>query len=327
MARASLSPRFLFGIAGIVFLIIIPAISTTGFFLHMATVILLWTMLCLSLNIIFGYGGQLSLAHGGLFGAGAYVYGVLVTKLSIGFWLAFPMAGAATGIIGLLIGIPSLRLKGPYFVIVTLGFNIILVAIIRNLTSLTGGVNGLVGIPGPGIIPGPFFALDFNSKTSQYYLILFFLLVFWLVMYFIKDSRIGKCLAAIKEDEDLCQSVGINTMWVKVQAFVLSSILAGLGGVLYASYIGVLTPNDASFHTGFDALVYLTVGGIGSVVGTILGPVIMILISEFLQAVVEIRLFINGLALVILIIFMPQGITGGIAYLWKKHFQTRGKAT
>jgi branched-chain amino acid transport system permease protein len=327
MARASLSPKFLFTIVGMVFLIVVPKIATTGFFLHMATLILLWSMLCLSLNIIFGYGGQLSLAHGGLFGVGAYVYGVLATKLGINFWLAFPAAGIATGIVGLLIGIPSLRLKGPYFVIVTLGFNIILVAIIRNLTRLTGGVNGLVGIPGPVIIPGPFFALDFNSKTSQYYLILFFLLVFWLVMYFIRDSRIGKCLAAIKEDEDLCQSVGINTMWVKVQTFLLSSILAGLGGVLYASYIGVLTPDDASFHMGFDALVYLTVGGIGSVVGTILGPVVMILISELLQAFVEVRLFINGLALVLLIIFMPQGLTGGVAYLWKRLFETRGNAT
>jgi len=324
IAKASLSPKFLFSIAGIVFLAIIPLISTTGFFLHITTVILLWTMLCLSLNIIFGYGGQLSLAHGGLFGLGAYVYGVLATKLGINFWLAFLAAGVAVGIIGLLIGIPSLRLKGPYFVIVTLGFNIILAAIISNLTNLTGGVNGLIGIPGPGAIPGPFFTLDFNSKTSQYYLILFFLLIFWLVMYFIRDSRIGKCLVAIKQDEDLCQSVGINTMWVKVQTFVLSSVLAGLGGVLYASYIGVITPHDASFHMGFDALVYLTMGGIGSLVGTILGPLIMILISEFLHAVVEIRLFINGLALVILIIFMPQGITGGIAQLWKKLFQTRG---
>jgi branched-chain amino acid transport system permease protein len=116
-------------------------------------------------------------------------------------------------------------------------------------------------------------------------------------------------------------------MWVKVQTFVLSSIMAGLGGVLYASYIGVITPYDASFHMGFDALVYLTIGGIGSIVGTILGPLIVILISELLHAVVEIRLFINGLALVILIIFMPQGITGGIAQLWKKFFQTRGNAT
>jgi branched-chain amino acid transport system permease protein len=319
-------PKFLFTVAGLVFLILIPEIFTTGFFLHMATLILLWTMLCLSLNIIFGYGGQLSLAHGGLFGVGAYVYGVLAIKLGIHFGLAFVAAGIATGIVGLLIGIPSLRLKGPYFVIVTLGFNIILVAIIRNLTHLTGGVNGLVGIPGPGTIPGPFFTLDFNSKTSQYYLILFFLLVFWFVMYFIKNSRMGRCLVAIKEDEDLCQSVGINTMWVKVQTFLLSSILAGLGGALYASYIGVLTPNDASFHMGFDALVYLTVGGIGSFVGTILGPVIMILISEFLQAFVEVRLFINGLALVILIIFMPKGLAGGMAYLWERLSETRENA-
>jgi len=325
VSRVSLSPKILFSIVGVFFLIIIPLISTTGFVLHVAILILLWAMLCLSLNIIFGYGGQLSLAHGGLFGIGAYTYGVLATKLSIDFWLAFPIAGVATGIIGLLIGIPSLRLKGPYFVIVTLGFNIILVAIIENLSSLTEGVNGLTGIPGPRGIPWLFFASDFSSKMSQYYLILFFLLVFWLIMYFIKNSQFGRCLVAIKKDEDLCQSVGINTMWIKVQTFVVSSILAGLGGVLYASYVGILTPHDASFHVGFDALVYLSVGGIGTVVGTIIGPAIMILISEFLQALVEIRLFINGLALIILIIFMPQGIAGGFTYLWKKLFQSGEK--
>lgn len=318
MARASLPPKILVSIMGVFFLIIIPVIFTTGFFLHLAILILLWTMLCLSLNIIFGYGGQLSLAHGGLFGIGAYTYGVLATKLGIDFWLAFPIAGAATGIIGLLIGIPSLRLKGPYFVIVTLGFNIILVAIIENLSSLTEGVNGLAGIPGPRGIPWLPFVVDFSSRISQYYLILFFLLGFWLIMHFIKNSQIGRCLVAIKKDEELCQSIGINTMWVKVQTFVLSSILAGLSGVLYASYIGILTPYDASFHMGFDALVYLSVGGIGTIAGTLIGPAIMILISESLQAVVEIRLLINGLALIILIIFMPQGISGGITYLWKK---------
>lgn len=318
MGRTYLPSKILPIMIGVFFLIIIPIIFPKGFFLHLAILILLWTMLCLSLNIIFGYGGQLSLAHGGLFGIGAYTYAVLATKMGLDFWAAFPIAGVISGIVGLLIGIPSLRLRGPYFVIVTLGFNIILVAIIENLSSLTEGVNGLAGIPGPRGIPWLPFARDFSSKISQYYLILFFLLGFWLIMHFLKNSQIGRCLVAIKKDEELCQSVGINTMWVKVQTFLLSSILAGLSGVLYASYIGILTPHDASFHMGFDALVYLCVGGIGTIIGTLIGPAIMILISEFLRPVVEIRLFINGLALIILIIFMPQGITGGITNLWKK---------
>lgn len=304
--------------AGILLLVLIPLFPLSGFIRHIASLILLWTMICLSLNIIFGYAGQLSLAHGGLFGIGAYTYGLLAGKLQLSFWLAFPLGGLAAAIVGLLIGIPSLRLKGAYFVIITLGFNIILVSLIEHLSELTGGVVGLVGIPAPSRLSVIFFDLDFSSKTSQYYLILFFLLVFWTIMVLIRHSSLGRRLISIKEDEDLCRSLGIDTMKIKVGTFVLSSLLAGLSGVLYASYMGILTPQDASFHVGFDALVFLTVGGIGTLVGTILGPALMIIISELMQAMVEVRLLVNGLALILLIIFMPQGIVGGTVTLWKR---------
>ena len=187
----SFSPKAGFTIAGIIFLIILPKIFTAGFLLYTTTLILLWALICVSLNIIFGYAGQLSVAHGGLFGIGAYVYGVLATKFGVDFWVAFPIAGFAAGLVGLLIGLPSLKLKGPYFVIVTLGFNVIIEAIIENLESLTEGVNGLVGIPSPGNIPCYFFTIDFSSKTSQYYLILFFLILFWIVMYLVRTSLTG----------------------------------------------------------------------------------------------------------------------------------------
>jgi branched-chain amino acid transport system permease protein len=310
----------LFAFIGVMVLMIAPAFFETGFALHIATLILLWAILCLSLNIIFGYAGQLSIAHGGLFGTGAYVYAVLAAKFGMSFWPAFALGGATAGIVGFLMGIPALKLKGPYFVIVTLGFNIIIVSIIENLENLTEGVNGLVGIPSPESIRLPFFTMDFTSKISQYYLIAAFLVFFLILMYFVKNSRLGRCLVAIKEDEELCRSAGLNTMWIKVQTFVLSSVVAGLGGGLFASYIGILTPNDASFHVSFDALVFLTVGGIGTITGAIIGPAIMIIISELLQAVAEVRLLVNGLALVILIIFMPQGIAGGIGHLGKRFF-------
>lgn len=313
-----LSQRALFSFLGVAFLVMVPMISTVGFFIHVATLILLWAMICLSLNVIFGYAGQLSLAHGGLFGTGAYVYGVLTTKLGMSFWVALPLGGIAAGIIGLLIGVPCLRLRGPYFVIITLAFNVIIVAIIENLTSLTGGVVGLMGIPGAPDIPLHFFTIEFSSRSSQYYLVLFFLLIFWFVMYLLRNSLLGRSLVAIKEDEDLCQSLGINTMWAKSQAFVLSSILAGLGGALYASYIRIITPHDASFHIGFDALVFLTVGGIGTIFGTIIGPAIMVVISELLQPFLEVHMLINGLALLLLIIFLPQGVAGILPILWKK---------
>ncbi len=305
-------------LGGMAILLAIPFLLTKGFFLHIATVILIWAMLCLSLNIIFGNTGQLSLAHGGLFGVGGYVYAILSTKLAMNFWLACPLAGLAAGAMGILIGVPSLKLKGPYFVIVTLGFNIIIVALIRNLGNLTGGVNGLMGITGPANVGGGFWTIDFGTRVGKYYLILSFFILVWIIAYRTRNGLCGRCLMAIKEDEDLCQSVGMNTMSVKIQSFVLSSILAGLAGVLYASYIGMMTPDDASFHIGFDALVYLTVGGVGTLTGSVIGPTVMIILSEMFQAVAEARLLFNGLALVLLIIFMPQGIVGGLLPVWTR---------
>jgi len=318
VSKIIFTKRLLASAGGIVFLIIIPLVFTSGYFIHMGNMILLWSMICLSLNIIFGYTGQLSLAHGGLFGTGGYIYAILATKIGMSFWLALPISGLVAAVIGLLIGIPSLRLKGPYFVIVTLGFNVILVSIIENLGDLTGGVTGMMGVPFLQSIRGPFFEIDMTSKISCYYLILFFLILFWIVSYLIKSSLMGRSLIAIKEDEDLCRSLGINTMSMKLQSFVLSSFLAGLSGVLYAGYMGIITSHDASFHVGFDALVYLTVGGIGTITGTIIGPGIMIILSEAMQGFMEMRQVFNGLALILLIIFMPKGIAGAFQILWKR---------
>ncbi len=317
-------PSFLFSrkfwmIAGIAFFLLFPLAGANEFALHLSTLILLWAMLCVSLNLIFGYAGQLSLAQGGLFGTGAYVTGVLSAKLGVNFWLAFALGGFAAGLIGILIGVPSLKLRGPYFVIVTLGFNIILVAIIENMGGLTGGVIGLMGIPPPSEIWTPLGTLSFKSKFTQYYLGFFFLLLFWFILHRVKNAPMGRCLSAIKQDEDLCRSVGINTMWMKVQTFGLSSILAGIGGGLYGAFLGIITPRDASFHVGFDALVFLTVGGIGTIAGTIIGPLVMVIISEVLQAFVEVGLLVNGLALILLIIFMPKGIAGVCGYIQRRH--------
>lgn len=319
MLKLSPSPKLILTVGGVGLLITFPMFSTTPFFLHLAVLILLWSMLCLSLNIIFGYAGQLSMAHGAFFGTGAYVYGLLTTKLCMSFWSAFLIGGLAAGIIGLFIGIPSLRLRRGYFVIVTIGFNVVVERVIDALHDLTGGAVGLTDIPPPPIIRAPFFVIDFSSRISQYYLIVFFLLLFCFVSYRIKSSLTGRVLFAIKQDEELSQSVGISTMWIKIQTFAVTSIMAGLAGVLYAAYLGILTPNDASFHTGFVALVYLTVGGIGTIAGPIIGPAIMIVITELLQATLEIQKLFNGLALLLLIIFMPQGIVNTVVPLMKKY--------
>lgn len=283
-----------------------PFVVKSDFFIHTAIMVMLWSMVCLSLNIIFGYAGQLSLGHGALFGIGAYTCAILVTKAGWNFWVALPVASMGAGFIGFLIGIPSLKAKGPYFVIVTLGFNVIITEIIENWDSLTGGVLGLYGIPKPA----PILGLRFETKVALYFLILMFLSLSLLFVRRIITSVLGKNFIAIRENEELARSVGINTMNKKIMAFTLSSILAGLAGGLFSAYLGVVVPQDSGFTVAFDALVYLSVGGMGTLAGTIIGPLIISNIPEILRAHANVMSLFNGLVLLVIIIFMPQGIVG-----------------
>jgi branched-chain amino acid transport system permease protein len=227
------------------------------------------------------------------------------------FWMALLLTSCLVAFLSILVGMPSLRLRGPFFVIITLGFSVIFVSVIKNLGEITGGVVGLMGIPLLSELN--IMGMSLESKTSVYYFVLACMILIALITYRIKHSSFGKGLIALSEDEDLCKSVGMNTMLFKTKAFVLSSVIASFAGILYASYLGVITPNDASYHQSFDALVYLTVGGVGTLFGSIIGPALMLLISEALQGYGEFRPFINGIALILLIIFLPKGIAGVVS--------------
>lgn len=311
----------LFIIVGVIGLMAFPFIVKSDFYIHVFIMVMLWSMICLSLNIIFGYTGQLSLGHGALFGVGAYTCTILVTKVGLNFWLSLPAAAAAAGLVGLLIGIPSLKTKGPYFVIVTLGFNVIITEIIQNLEGLTGGVIGIYGIPKPS----PIFTMSFETKVAQYFLVLVFLVFSLFLVHRMMNSLLGKSFVAIREDEDLAGSIGINTMRMKILSFTLSSFLVGIAGALFASYVGVVVPNDTSFHVAFDALVYLSVGGIGTLPGVIIGPLIISNIPEILRQYGNVMYLVNGGILSLIIIFMPQGVFGRLKEYWLKFLARSGE--
>lgn len=304
-----------------VLLIFLPMIFGSQYEIHMGILILIWSIMCLSLNLIFGYAGQVSLAHGGLFGTGAYLYGILAVNYGVSFWVGLPIACLFTGLMGALIGIPSLRLTGPFFVIVTLGFNVILTSIVTNL-KITGGVVGLMGIPTIKTIDLSLFNINFGSKVTFYYFALICLGLVIALTYRIKNSLFGKSLVALSKDEDLCRSVGINTMEKKVKVFIISSVLAGFAGVIYASYIGIITPREADYHASFNALVYLVVGGVGTIAGAITGPSIMLILEEYLSEYGEVKTLIHGFALMVFVIFMSKGLTGVISRFTKN---MRGK--
>lgn len=270
------------------------------------TLSFIWMIAVYGLNILAGYTGYLSLAHAGFFAIGAYALGLLTVKAEVGFWLALFLAPIITTIIGFGIGLIALRTKEHFFAIYTLCVGYVIYLLIDKWDSLTEGVRGLMGIPLPSDI-GP---ISFESNIAQYYFILVVLLFSIFVIYRIVNSIVGRKLVAIRNSEQLALSLGISTKKNKLLAFVLSTFFAGLAGALYASFIRFLGPDIGSTNITFDLLMYLIVGGIGTLSGPIIGTLLVVWLSQNLQFLQDFRMLIFGPLLALLIIFSPRGIVG-----------------
>jgi branched-chain amino acid transport system permease protein len=294
-----------------------------GYMTSILLLIAVYSIVAVSLNLLYGYTGQLSLGHSAFLGIGAYAIGLIAVKLHIGFWPAFFAAIAISGLFGFLIGIPALKLRGPYFVLVTLGFAAIVGVIVLGWSDFTGGANGLAGVPRPNPIPLPFGGvLRFDSLLTMYYFTLFFLIVIAVVCHRLVHSLIGRTFVAISHDENLAESLGINTMRKKLISFTISAVFAGVAGALYASYNSVISPDIAYFARGMDVLACLIVGGAGTMAGPMVGTFVMMAIPEALQIVPTLRTLINGFILLIFIIFLPTGIAGGFKALFSRQRQS-----
>jgi branched-chain amino acid transport system permease protein len=293
-------------------LAIVVPLFVGGYLTSMLILIAIWAILCVGLNLIYGYTGQLSLGHTAFFGIGAYAFGLLTVKLHMGYWPAFLAAIVISGIFGVLIGIPALRLRGPHFILVTLGFGVIVGVVIVAWVDLTGGANGLAGIPKPSAIPLPWGKLSFDSLLSMYYFILFFLVVAIGFTHRLVRSLVGKTFLAISYNENLTESLGVNTMSRKLLSFTISAVIAGVAGILYASYNVVISPEIAYFARGMDAVAYLIIGGAGTLAGPIVGTLVLLAVPEMLQIVPSLKTLINGIILMLFILFLPGGIVGGV---------------
>jgi len=290
-----------------------------GYLTSILILICIWSIMGISLNLIYGYTGQLSLGHSAFLGIGAYALGLLAVKLHLGFWPSFFAATAISGLFGFLIGIPALKLRGPYFVLVTLGFAAIIGVVVLAWVDLTGGANGMGGMPRPNPIPLPWGGkLRFDSLLSMYYFILFFLVLIAAICHRLVHSFLGKTFIAVSHDENLTESLGVNTMAKKLLSFTISAMFAGVAGALYASYNVVISPDLAYFARGMDVLAYLIVGGAGTMAGPIVGTLVLVAIPEGLQVVPYLKTLINGIILLLFIIFLPAGIAGGFKTLFSK---------
>ena len=304
------SPKWLFSAGALVVVVVLP-FMIGKYYLSVLTLIWIWAIATVGLNILFGYTGLLSLGHSAFIGIGAYAFGLLTVKAGLAFWPSFLLAVIISGMLGFLIGIPSLRAKGQHFVLVSLGFGIIVSVVSTAWTGLTGGSRGFAGVPRPTTIPLLNGAkLSFTSTRGMYYFVLIWLVIALLICYRIVKSRIGKTFVAIKHDEILVRTLGTNVFRNKLLSFTLSAMFAGLAGVLYASYNAVLSPDISGFFRSVELVAYLLVGGAGYVFGPVIGSLVLVAIPEILQVVPELRVFIFGIILALFIIFLPGGIAG-----------------
>ena len=270
-------------------------------------------ILATSLNVVCGYLGQLPLGHAGFMAVGAYAGAIFMkstpaaTLLRSGnhaavipyIIIAVLVSALVAGIFGLLIGIPALRLKGDYLAIITLGFGEIIRVVLTNIDSVLGfkftyGASGLARIP---------------KFTSLNVIFVFTVICLFLIHVFMK-SRHGRAVLSIRDNEIAAESVGINTTFYKTAAFVFSAMLAGVAGCLYAGYIGSLYPSTFKFMKSIEILVMVVLGGMGSMLGSVISAVVLTALPELLRSFSDYRMVVYSLALVLMMLFRPKGLMG-----------------
>ena len=298
--------------------LLFPLMGFKAYYLHIAVLSLLNILLALGLNLIAGYAGQLSLAQAAFFGIGAYTSALLMLNAHWSFWLAAPAGALVAGIVAVAIGMPTLRLKGPYFVIATLGFGEIIRLILLNWESVTRGPNGLPGIPAPDPISLGFATLTFETRTESYYLILVVLFGVLFLYYNLVHSRIGRALRAIRNDYIAAQVMGIHIAFYKILAFGTGAMISGLTGALYAGYIRFVSPDTFTIGESINILIMMVIGGMGTISGPIVGAVFITYLLETMRVFAEYRLVIYGLLMFFVILYMPQGVAGMIGNLWRR---------
>lgn len=288
--------------AVVAILIAFPLVVSNGYIVHLAIMIGIYSILTLSINVVTGYTGQLSLGHAAFYGIGAYTSALLALRLSWPFLLTFPAAGVVAGVSGLIVGMPSLKASGFYLGMITLGFGEIARLVMLNWQSVTRGAMGLVGIPAPS-----FFGYEFSSLAPQFYLVTAMVAVTAWAVKALFASRHGQAMIAIREDEVAARAMGIDTGRYKLAAFGISAFFAGLAGALFAHYISFIGASNFTSSESFLMLSMAILGGC-SIPGSLLGAGVFVLLPEMLRSLADYRLFINGLLLVLFMIFRPGGL-------------------
>jgi branched-chain amino acid transport system permease protein len=309
-----LRARHLGWLAGLVALALLPLAITGSYGRHILVLSGIFALLALSLNIILGYLGELSFGHAAFFGIGAYTSALLALHLSVSFWGGLVAAAVIAGLAGLAIGYLTLSIKGPQFAIVTLGFGAILHLIANNWISLTRGPMGLTKIPPPPAVAVPFVGtVTFDRELPYYYLVVVLILASVYAIHALVWSRTGRAFVAIRENDALAASIGVDVFRYKLLGFVLATALAGVGGSAYAHYLRFIAPDVFGLYYVAAMIIMVIVGGKGTILGPIVGALMFVWLLEVLRVAGALRLVLFGALLTLCIIFVP----GGLVSVWR----------
>ena len=293
--------NLLFAVVALAALIIVPGFLK-NYGIHMFTTWLVFIIATMGLNLTVGYAGQKSLGHAAFFGIGAYTVAIFL-KAGLSFWLGLPVAALFCFVVGLALGFPALRVQTIYLAFATLGFNTALWLVMRNEEWLTGGTFGINNIARPSLG-----GISFDGNLAYYYLVLFFTLVLALLLWGLLRSPWGKAFTALRDNAIRAESLGIDTRSYTLLSFAIGAVYAGVAGGLYASQVQFIDP--ALFTVGASIMMYLmvVVGGPGYFLGPVLGSAVGVVLPEWLRFAQAWYLFVFGAAVVMLMIWLPDGL-------------------
>ncbi len=288
-------------ICGAVVALALPWLMPSQYFVHVLVLGLVYATLALGLGIIVGLAGMLVLGYAAFYAIGAYTCALLALHFGISFWLVLPIAVITTAAFSLLLGVPSLRVRGIYLVIVTLGFGEITRLVLTNWDTLTNGPKGLMSIPRPSL-----FGLVINTPTEFYYLALAMAGVTALLFHRLKDCGLGRALRALKDDEHAARAMGVNSLKLKLLALAVGAGIGGMAGAFFASWQTFVAPRSFTFLESVMVLVMVILGGMDSLVGLVLAALAVVVIPEMLRTLQEYRMLAFGFALVPLMVYRAR---------------------
>ena len=283
-----------------------PWLAPSDYLLRVGNVVLVYAILALGLNFTVGWTGQVSLGHAGFWGIGAYTTAILTAKLAAWSpWGAMALGATLAGLTGVLLGLPTLRIKGHYLALATIGFGEVVQLVFNNWRPVTGGADGVPGIPVLAI--GPF---AFDTERREFYLLLVAVALLTVGAARIRDSGFGRAFMAVRDNELAADVAGVPTTSVKTLAFALGAAYAGLAGSLYAHLLRYVSPDVFGFEQSLLILSMLVIGGLGSLAGALVGALVGVALPELLRIFGVYYMAVYALLVILVIVFMPTGLVG-----------------